>query len=334
MRSFSGPLLAALALTGAAPAALAEGVQSAPPPIPPALRVLEQKLAQIHFNTARISDRLVLGEASVPVGTAELGSGLDQCKSAEVTDAGVVRRFPPESATTAIFAGYRSREIEIGATTYTYKRSIAKYDGGRPWVRRRNDATKPERGSANDTDPSTLTVLGAVFGSSRPRGSQGPFARLVEDLDGALSIQEIGPATVDRQQVTEYTASLSPAKLLAGRLTRKQRQMARVLQAEPVTLELFIAPSGLPVRTTVVVGTGKEGLGEEEDFLALGIPVSIHAPPPRETIGHARLDQLQKRRRKEGIFEKLTIGEPTSSTPHCPEEEDAGPVGVRRAEPG
>jgi hypothetical protein len=334
MRRFSGPLLAALALTGAAPAALAEGVQSAPPPIPPALQVLEQKLAQIHFNTARISDRLVLGEASVPVGTAELGSGLDQCKGAEVTTTGVFRHSPFESATTDIFAGYRSREIEIGATTYRYERSIAKYDGGRPWIRRRKAATKPERGSANDTDPSTLTVLGAVFSSSRPRGSQGPFARLVEDLDGALSIQEIGPATVDRQQVTEYIASLSAAKLLAGRLNQKQHQMARELEAEPVTLELFIAPSGLPVRTTVVVATGKEGLGEEEDFRAVGIPVSIHAPPPRATIGQAKLDQLQKRRRKAGIFEKLTIGEPTSSTPHCPEEAGGGLVGVRRPEPG
>jgi hypothetical protein len=303
---------------------------------PPALQALEQKMAQVSFNTARISDRQVIGEVGPPAGTAELGSGVDQCKSLVITATGLIRGTPSGAVITSTIAGYRSRTIAVGDTTYRYMRSVARYDGGRPWVRSRTVTSKSEQKPADSPPPSALTVLSAALGSTAPyrkhHGLARPFTGLVEDLNGALAIQEVGPATVDRQQTVEYTASLSVAKLLAGRLTPKQHQLARKLEALPVALDLFIAPSGMPVRTIVVVGTGKEGIGEEEDFPAVGIPVSIHAPAARETIGQSRLDKLKRQRIKEGISETLTIGEPTSSTPQCPEE-GTGPAGAKRAEP-
>ncbi len=346
MRRICVLFLVALTAASVAAAALAAEAPptspSVPPPAPtpsfppPTLQALEQKMAQISFNTARISDRQVLGEVGPPVGTVELGSGVDQCKSLVITATGTIRRSPSESFITSTFAGYQSRRIGIGDVTYTYRRSVARYDGGRPWVRSHTTASKSEQTPADGAPPSALTVLGASLGSTAPnrKGHRlaEPFTGLVEDLEGALAIQEVGPATVDRQQTVEYTASLSVAKLLAGRLTPKQHQLARKLEALPVTLDLFIAPNGMPVRTIVVVGGGEEGIGEEEDFRAVGIPVSIHAPPARETIGQSRLQKLQRQRIKKGISETLTIGEPTSSTPQCPEEGEE-PVGAKRAEP-
>jgi hypothetical protein len=337
-------LIPATLATGASTAAesVSLGTPPAPEPAPtatiapPALQALEQRMAQVSFNTARISDRQVIGEVGPPVGTAELGSGVDQCKSLVVTATGLIRGTPSAAVITSTLAGYRSRTIAVGDITYRYMRSVARYDGGRPWVRSRTVTSKSEQKPADSPPPSALTVLSASLGSTAPyrkhHGLARPFTGLVEDLNEALAIQEVGPATVDRQQTVEYTASLSVAKLLAGRLTREQHQLARKLEALPVTLDLFIAPNGMPVRTIVVVGTGKEGIGEEEDFLATGIPVLVHAPPARETIGQSRLDKLKRQRIKEGISETLTIGEPTSSMPQCPEE-GTGPAGAKRAEP-
>jgi hypothetical protein len=63
-----------------------------------------------------------------------------------------------------------------------------------------------------------------------------------------------------------------------------------------VQLELFVAPSGLPVRTISVLGSRSEGIGGEEDIRALEIPVVVHVPPVRQTIGKARLRKLERRR--------------------------------------
>jgi hypothetical protein len=63
-----------------------------------------------------------------------------------------------------------------------------------------------------------------------------------------------------------------------------------------VELELFIASSGLPVRTISVLGGRSEDIGVEEDILALEIPVHVHAPPARETIAEAQLSRLEHKR--------------------------------------
>jgi hypothetical protein len=99
--------------------------------------------------------------------------------------------------------------------------------------------------------------------------SSAPFAKLIEDVNGALSVQEVGPIMVDGQQVTEFTASLTMVTLLPGK-----------------RLERFIkAFSSLG-----------EILSPDKDILALEVPVDVHAPPARETISEAQLRKLRARR--------------------------------------
>lgn len=295
-----------------------------PAVIPPNLQMLEQKMAQIRFNTARISARFGLGELGPAGGGAELGTGIKGPNGAFVTSTvGVFRLSPPEASTTSKFEGVGSpngegvppggapsKERVIGNTVYTYTPSALRYDGGRPWVRsKRVSSSQSGGGSAG------------LEGLSDPSA---PFAKLIEDVNGALSVQEVGPMTIDGQQVTEFTVSLTMATLLPGkRLERfikafsslgeilspdnhssKQREEAKQHREEqakkireiPVEIELFIASNGLPARTITVLGNRKEAIGGEQDILALEVPVDVHAPPARETIGETQLRKLRARR--------------------------------------
>jgi hypothetical protein len=294
--------------------------------VPPALPALEQKMGQIRFNTARISQRFVLGGLGSTAGGAELGDGTGRGQSFLTTGTGSIRLAPAASLFTThveVPGGRvpspltRPRQVRtIGRTTYTYTPSAASFDGGRPWVRSESRPA-PKRGSKAGALAVQLGVLGhalapTLAGSSEgsSEGSAEPFATLIDDLDGAVSVSEGGAVTVDGQQTTEFTASLSIVKLLAGKLSRKQ--LAKI-EAESlkkpseaiVELEVFIASSGLPVRTIGAYGKPTEGLGVQQDILALEVPFAIQAPPVRQTIGQARLLQLERRR--SGIHVKKAL---------------------------
>jgi hypothetical protein len=356
-----------LGLVGAAPAALAAEV--APPQtqvaVPPALQALEQKMEQIHFNTARFSARFGLGELGSSADGAELGSGVNVCKSFITSTAGIERLSPPASVSVGGFDGVvrsKSKELSIGNTIYVFTPSAARSDGGRPWVR---SAVAPTPKSA--AGAAIGSALAPALPMSGPDSSVGQFAKLIEETNGALSIQEVGPATVDGQEVTEFMASLSLTKLitrkeleeftgsfsslnklLSPKQSPKQREEAKKhheeatqkLSEAPMELELFIAPNGIPVRTTVVIGERSEGIGAEQDILAVGIPVVVHAPPADKTIGQAQLRKLEQQRFKrelrqlrKGIRSRKPVRLPKQSPSpipahsECPSEASEGSEG-------
>lgn len=326
MRYRSNPFLLAR-LAGFAAAGVmavpAWAAAQAPATIPSSLQVLEQKMAQIRFSTARVSARVVFGEVGPLGGGAELGAGVQGPNAGFITSTvGVFRLSPLEASTTSKSQAeglpngkdapsVTSRVRVIGDDIYTYTPWVLRYDHGRPWVR-----SKQPSSSQSDS--------GVV-----PEGlsdSSAPFAKLIEDVNSALSVQEVGPMAVDGEQVTEFTASLTMATLLPGKLLEsftkaltslsvssllepsgkspKQQEEAKSrnevdakkISELSVEIELFVAPSGLPVRTNTVIGDRNEAIGSEQDILALEVPVDVHAPPASETISEAQLRKLRKRR--------------------------------------
>jgi hypothetical protein len=246
-----------------------------------------------------------------PAKGAELGTDVGKGKSF-VTVASGVMRFTPAASILTTHSELPGEHLPsalasaglvrtIGDTVYSYLPAAASLDGGRPWVRsRRKPPPKPG---------TTAAQVVAVLDSLAPtlagpgEGSAGSFAKLIGYLNGAVSIQEGGSVAVDGQQTTEFTASLSIVKLLAGELSPEQlakleQDISKKPSEETVELEVFLAPSGLPVRTIGINGHRLEGFGLEEDILALEVPVVVHPPPARETIGQARLDKLERKHAK------------------------------------
>jgi hypothetical protein len=272
--------------------------------------VLEQKLAQIRFNTARVSVRSVFGDFD-PLVDGELAAG-ERDSNRLITTTNTALSYSPrayDSTSTldsAIGKHTLHRKVTervIGTHLYVDVPSLAHSDGGRPWVRSEERFLTKSPG-ANEGEP-----LAAIFAALSPAlvvppepGEHGTFADLSEELSFAQSIHEITsltPLTVDGQPVSGFIASIPVASLLARRVSPKQ--LPQLLAAarpdeQTVTLEVFIATSGVPVRTTVELGAGEEGTAIQEDLLALEVPVVLTPPPAAKTITQARLDKLENKR--------------------------------------
>lgn len=295
---------AELAPAPATPAPATPAPATSHAPLPASLVGLEQKMAQIRFNSAQISERFAIGELGSRAGGAELGSGVGKSKNFVSVATGAIRLSPPALVVTDKLEGpegpaghslSNSVDIEtrkIGRTTYTYEPAVAGLDGGRPWVRSRSKPRPKPHG--------TLALLAAELAAlaptltTTPSEHEGSFTKLIEELDDATSVTEGGPLVVDGQQVTEFTATISFKALLAGKLNRKElRAIGKHPREAGIELEVFIAPSGLPVRTTGISEDRTGGIGLEMDILALEVPVVVQVPPADKTIGQARLAKLE-----------------------------------------
>ncbi len=295
-----------------------------PVTVPAALQTLEQKMLMIQFNTARVSGVFALGDLGTPAEGADLSAQANVCESLIVSTNAKVRLSPSGTvASSQIEGGPVIKQISVGHTSYVYTTSAKRYDGGRPWVRSVQTSSKSSNG-----------LFGAVpaVGEEEPRTSTEVFKGIVEAVGQAQSIQEAGPIGIDGQQVTEYTLTIPMAALLAKHLSQKQIETAKkknkvfkgIAEATD-TLELFIAPNGMPVRTINVVGPRNEGIGVEQDILATNIPVSIHKPPSNLTVGEARLRKLEKQYDKKHPHQPPISPIPIGHQPaDCPSESGEG----------
>jgi hypothetical protein len=314
-------VLVVLVLAMASSSALAAEPVSVPPP----LQALEQKMLLIHFNTARVSGVFALGDLGTPAEGADLAAQANVCESLIVSIDANVRLSPSGTVASSRFEGGPAiRQISIGRTDYIYEPSVKRYDGGRPWVRSVTEA--PSKSSKG--------LFGAMpaVGEDESSASTDVFKRLVETINQAQSIQEAGQTTVDGQQATEYVVTISMATLLAKQLSQKQIETAKKkselfkgISEATDTLELFLTPDGMPVRTINVIGPRNEGIGVEQDILAINIPVSIHKPPSNLTVGQVRLRKLEKRYNKKHPHQLLALPIPTGHPPaDCPSESNEG----------
>jgi len=288
------PALIALALCSPARAATP----------PPDLVSLEQQMAALKVTSMRFD---LQEEFEVPGLSSLIGKhgGGGAPLVFLIAGEGEASTSPEELTATAGLAGAPQERFRVvGGERYSYRREAGLIDGGRPWV----------RSAAKHGEAAPLGGGGPLAGTAP--GAQGTYSGLVEELGGALSITESGPATVDGQRVIEFDVQLDPSQLLqmlpsksssafgggGGPLEGLGEAVAPSgsHKAEPqptkLELELFLAPNGLPVRTRVTVQLPKATLGFRVDTLATGIPVHVEAPPPAKVIDEAALVRIERRR--------------------------------------
>jgi hypothetical protein len=275
------------------PAALAPAAV-APVAVPPDLQALEQKMLALKPTSERFSASISIAEkpkVKGPVGGFNhiFGHASSVLVPVIALAGEVSLGPPPEASFTASFLGISISGRLIGSTLYTHEPYLSRLDGGRPWVE--------ERGS------SLAQALGAQ--SIGPGGSVGEpatgFTALVKLIAQAQSIAELGPANVDGQPVTRFKLAIPIASLQKPAHSRRARARARrerKLFAPLLHVELFLAETGLPVRTSLVLVArhGKGDLIEQSDITAIDVPVLVQAPPAAETIEAAQLHRLLRRR--------------------------------------
>ncbi len=200
-----------------------------------------------------------------------------------------------------VLGGLAFQERTIGEELYLRSPLLTALDGGKPWVSTSpaERAQEQEQAQSSEEDVSSPTSTIAESG----------FGKLIELLDHAGSVVELGRKVVDGQQTIEFEAKLDGEQLLSASSTSKPAKAEKkALRHSDLTLNLFLADDGLPVRTRMQTKIGKAEISVVEDVLATEISVSAQPPPASETITEAELKEheekslkvhLTKRERKE-----------------------------------
>ncbi len=160
---------------------------------------------------------------------------------------------PPRYALSSSVAGHPEFFRYVGSYAYGTAPGLARIDGGHKWVRVRLGNLAGGRGNVTGLIRSLLSNLASVV------------------LPPATSVQELGPATLGGQAVSEFLVStMSP----------------------PVsTTRVFLRPDGLPVRTVETVGDRVTTTDTSTTA-----PVVVRVPPRRETVDESRLSPAQQQR--------------------------------------
>ncbi len=298
--------LAASASLAAALVCLAPQAGAAPSPVgppeaagsslPPELVALEQKMQALHVNSVRFSALYELSLGSLP-GTKGFSLTLP------IEGTGEASVSPEEGFAKVGLFGQDTEVRIVGHTTYTRKPNASEADKGRPWVR------ETHSNAVAGIDPLGLGsgVAGAgTNGEAQGASSAGSFDGLAGVLNESTTVTEVGPEIVNGRQATEFAATLSPTKLLAGVSTELLAHMKR-LGSLSAQLYVFFAPNGLPVRASWTVGAGRARITASVDILATEVPVTVKAPPADKTISAARYKKLEaaKKRREKAQQRRL-----------------------------
>lgn len=277
-----------------APAAIAAASTPAPAPavVPPALAALEQKMALLSTRSERYEQ-------------TERGF-IDVTNEVNGRPVGRTRRVSADGSATGPLQGEvvdstrarHTRTLFAGGASYLLVPALARYDGGRPWVREPAEASAafPYHGGG----PGTVSLGGA-----------GPYAGLLDLLASASGqVLETGSATIDGQQATGFEASVNPFELIAG-LTREDAEDA-VLAGYVDHLTVYLSESGLPLRVVDAEhdrhGANSLTLTSETNVLAVEVPVSVKPPPAARTIGQAAYERVLRKHPKALGVEVIETG--------------------------
>jgi hypothetical protein len=279
--------------TGTAAAIQSASVLPAPGPaavLPTQLQALEQKMDELKITSLRFSE---LTSVRAPRGGRQVLRllkllGVDSRMSGEVTVA------PAAANVQLSLFGQPLSLREVGETVYLYSAKLGAADRGRPWLR---------------LGPGGLGELVTVDGKSvkapagatqpklaEPSLAEPPFAALQKMLAEARAVTDLGPGVIDGQPVARFLATLTPPQPLTAR-RGLLRTRARLTPATE-TLELAIAPDGLPVRTKIIV-RDHDVTTTDTLQLAANFPLVIEPPPAAQTVTLAELRALSRHAKHE-----------------------------------
>lgn len=233
--------------------------------LPPELQTLEQKAQTLHIASERFSLNFTIKERSGKE-TSIMGIGTEQTS-------------PPEAQLVETVGSKRLIVRVLGNNLYESYPGLARLDGGRPWVHASESSISEETGVNPAEAPKSLSESFSLVNSA------------------AEGVQEVGPATVDGQATTEFTARIDLAQLVS----RFGATLVQKLQAAGIgdaTLALYIAPTGLPVRTSISIPVEGGSITTTGDILATEVPVSVRAPSARETISQSEFRKLERKHPK------------------------------------
>jgi hypothetical protein len=273
-------------------AATLETAPSSPPAVPPpALQALEQKMGELKLTSLRFSEQT---STILPPHEHQLRKllklfGLGSRTFGEVTIS------PPAGNVTIGLFGHPFTLRLVGKAIYLYLRALAPHDHGRPWIRLGPGGLaelvtvngKPLPKSAKATAPA----------SGEPALAEPPFTGLQKLFAGAKEIRELGAGTLYGQPVARFLAVLEP-RALARKSLPPAALKSPALKLPTTTVEVSFAPSGLPLRTTMVTHDAGITTATTLDIPAANFPLVIEAPPADQTISAARLRTLERRVRR------------------------------------
>lgn len=274
--------------------------------LPPDLIALEQKMRTLRINSERGSlEEVLTGVSAGGKGILEAVSSKPSHRKRPITHirtdskqsipfftADFETSISPKLAVVRgeLLGSISFQERVIGEQTYIRSPLLVQSDGNRPWLyvspAEEAEEEKAKR-EAEGKSSSTSVVPG-------PEGAEAGFGKMIQMLAHARSVVEVGPREVDGQPTTEFEADLYPAQLAGKSNSKTSKAAEKALGRSKLTLDLYLASDGLPVRTRLQTRLGKVGLLVVADILATEIPVSVQPPPASETITQAELKKLEE----------------------------------------
>jgi len=233
-------------------------------------------MAQLQLNSERFSS-VARGVITVTNESNGKPEGHSKHISVNETELGEASVSPAEGE---IFLGRRHRPtlIAIGSTVYHYEAPTKGSHGGRPWVRSR------------DPEESPATQMLPFYGGSPievDAGGTGSFAQLINLLTAAVEpVTADGPALVQGQQTSEFTATVEPRTLIRGVTTEDVANFKRDPLTE--TLQIFLTESGLPIRVLSSIRSRDIESSATTEIIGVNVPVIVKPPPARETTEQRR----------------------------------------------
>jgi hypothetical protein len=244
---------------------------------PAAFTALEQKLEQLPVNTERYTKTSASDEVVRRHGRV-------RHKHFHTAESGEASLDPAAGEVFSDLAMHTPKEILIGSTAYLYLPQDAARLHGRRWLKVGESGLF---GSASAADASFPYHVGPLPSLELASHAPGSYPYLVDLLATAHGhVREAPGAVVDGQQTAHFIAHVQPAKLFRPSL---RRQLQRSKQTLKGSVELFLAPSGLPVRVALTVQAGNVTTVETVDVLAFNVPVAIPPPPAGETLDESEV---------------------------------------------